>query len=91
MAADQRTVGCVLVQCRETSFGVMDVVLAVGERFACKGVAWMVEHSLKRLLNLFPGDAFQESQSGEAVQLLYFWSVREGPSKAAKRVFVHWR
>ena len=45
----------------------MNVVLAVGERFACEGVAGMVEHSLKGLFDLLPGDALQESQSSEAI------------------------
>jgi len=46
---------------------MVNVVLAVGERFASKGVAGMVEHSLKGLFDLLPRDTLQESQPSEAI------------------------
>ena len=49
----------------------------------------MVEHCLEGVFDFFPGDTFEESQSSEAVQLLYFWSVRERFSEATEGVFVH--
>jgi hypothetical protein len=34
--------------------GMVNVVLAVGEGFACEGVFGMIEHRFKRLFNLLP-------------------------------------
>ena len=46
---------------------MVNVVLAVGEGFACEGVFGMTEHRFKRLFNLLPRDAFEESQSSESI------------------------
>ena len=46
---------------------MMNVVLAVGERFASEGIAWMVEDSFEGLFNELPGATFLERKACEAI------------------------
>ncbi len=48
----------------------MDVVLAVGEGFACEGVLGVIQNSFKGFFNESPGAPILERKACEAVQFL---------------------